>query len=205
MNSLNWKTEKKNIIDLKPYEYNPRTLTQKGLEDLKKSIGKFGLAEPLVINTTGLIIGGHARYEVLKVEGVTEVDCYVPERELTEQECKELNVRLNKNIAGEWDFDILANAFDDNDLLEWGFQEWELGLNEANDEIDPNKELEGAIDFQQDGLDFYKGIIVRFLTEKDYKDFCGLIGQKLTDKTKSIWFPKQYFDSNNNGKVYVER
>ena len=44
---------------------------------------------------------------------------------LTPDKERELNIRLNKN-AGEWDWDILANQFDDADLIEWGFTEEEL-------------------------------------------------------------------------------
>jgi len=52
----------------------------------------------------------------------------MPSRELTLKEVKELNVRLNKNIAGEWDYDILADEFETLNLLEWGFKEKELDL-----------------------------------------------------------------------------
>jgi hypothetical protein len=40
---------------------------------------------------------------------------------------QELNVRLNKNTGG-WDFDILANLFEKDDLIDWGFENFELGL-----------------------------------------------------------------------------
>ena len=126
-----WHNEIRKLNDLKPFEFNPRDITKNGLKDLNKSISKFGLAEPIVINTTNTIIGGHARYFVLKEQGKTECSCYVPNRKLTDSEVKELNIRLNKNIAGEWDWDILANSFEMDDLLEWGFQDWEFtGSNE---------------------------------------------------------------------------
>ncbi len=121
-----WHIEKRKVSDLKSYEDNPRILTKKGLADLKQSVEKFGLAEPIVVNTDGTIIGGHARAKVLNPND--EVDVYVPDRLLDESEYKELNIRLNKNIAGEWDFDILANKFDMDDLQNWGFDEAELGL-----------------------------------------------------------------------------
>ncbi|MBU0959795.1 MAG: ParB N-terminal domain-containing protein, partial [Nanoarchaeota archaeon] len=120
----------------KPYEFNPRNITEKGLKDLKQSIENFGLAEPIVINTTNIIIGGHARYFVLKERGDKECDCYMPSRKLNDKEVKELNIRLNKNIAGIFDFDILANNFELPDLLECGFTENELGLlNKQSDGI----------------------------------------------------------------------
>jgi ParB-like chromosome segregation protein Spo0J len=103
---------------------------EKPLADLTKSISKFGLAEPLVIQPCGLLIGGHARYQVLLAQGVKEADCYVPDRALSQKDMIELNVRLNKNVAGEFDFDALANLpeIDVADLVEFGFDEAELGV-----------------------------------------------------------------------------
>lgn len=124
---INWEIQTVLLSKLKPFEYNPRKITDKGLKDLSASIDKFGLAEPIVINTDMIIIGGHARYFALKQKNIKECDCYVPDRQLTEKEVKELNIRLNKNIAGEFDFDILANSFEIEDLKEWGFEDFELG------------------------------------------------------------------------------
>jgi ParB-like chromosome segregation protein Spo0J len=106
---------------------------------LSTSIEHFGLAEPIVINIDNIIIGGHARYFVLQKNGETECKCYIPSRKLSAKEVKELNVRLNKNIAGTWDFDMLANEFDLPDLLEWGFKEGELGIFEPATESGQGK------------------------------------------------------------------
>lgn len=113
--------------DLTPYYKNPRTIGGKKLDDLKQSLKKFGLADCITINTDGVIIGGHARYYSLIDAGETIAMCMIPDRTLTEKEVEELNIRLNKNIAGEWDIDILANQFEIEDLKAWGFEDFELG------------------------------------------------------------------------------
>ena len=82
--NLTWHTEKKRLKDLIPYERNPRKGGEKEVEDVNKSITKFGLAEPLVINTDGTIIGGHLRRKLLLEKGVEEEDVRVPNRKLTE-------------------------------------------------------------------------------------------------------------------------
>jgi len=133
---MKWKIVKRKLTELKPFEKNPRKMTEKGMKDLKTSISKFGIAEPIVINTDNTIIGGHARYYAISDNGTEDVECYQPEKKLTPKEFKELNVRLNKNIAGEFDFDILANEFELDDLLEWGFEEKELDLDLWNDKTD---------------------------------------------------------------------
>ena len=133
---MKWILVTKKLSELKPYEKNPRRITEKGLKDLKQSINKFGIAEPIVINTDNTIVGGHARYYAIKDNGIKEVDCYVPEKKLTEKQCEELNIRLNKNIAGEWDFDILSSDFELPELLEWGFENLDL-----SEPIEEQKEL----------------------------------------------------------------
>ena len=56
---IEWHNEKRKIKELVPYVSNPRQITEKQAEDLKKSLDKFGLAASLVINTDNTIIGGH--------------------------------------------------------------------------------------------------------------------------------------------------
>lgn len=135
---MKWNLKKIKVSDLKENPKNPRKLTVKGLNDLEKSIKKFGVAEPLVVNTDLMLCGGHGRKKILERLNITEVDCYLPEKKLSQKEFNELGIRLNKNIAGEFDFDILANEFELPELLEWGFEEKELDLNLWN-EIDETK------------------------------------------------------------------
>lgn len=126
--SIKWTLVTRKLNTLIPYPSNPRILTEKGMADLSKSIAKFGLAEPLIINQDGTIIGGHGRYYTLQKQGIKQADCYIPDRMLNKKEVDELNIRLNKNIAGTWDMDILANEFELPDLTDWGFNGKELGI-----------------------------------------------------------------------------
>jgi len=108
-------------------EYNPRQLTKDQHKDLKDSIERFGIVDPLIINThkdrENILIGGHQRLRIIKEMGYDKVPCV--EVELSYDLEKELNIRLNKN-TGEWDWDALANYFDVGDLLDWGFTEDDL-------------------------------------------------------------------------------
>ena len=47
---------------------------------------------------------------------------------LSKEEERELNIRLNKN-SGEFDMDILANEFDIDELVDWGFKHIDLDVN----------------------------------------------------------------------------
>ena len=61
MAEITWHNEKRAIRDLIPYEVNPRQITNKQAKDLKASLAKFGIADPIIINTDNMIIGGHQR------------------------------------------------------------------------------------------------------------------------------------------------
>jgi DNA modification methylase len=123
---LEWSTEKRKVSDLIPYEYNPRKLTEDKKQKLRESLEKYNLAEIPAINTNDVIIAGHQRVVVLMEIGRGEewIDVRVPNRELTELEFKEYNIRSNVSI-GEWDIDVLNAIFEDVDLLS-------LGLNVAD-------------------------------------------------------------------------
>lgn len=143
---ITFKTEKRKYKDLVPADYNPRKLSETQIEDLKKSLEKFQMAEIPVINLDNSIIAGHQRIRLsLMIYGEDyEDDVRVPNRLLTKQEEKEYNIRSNKN-TGSWDWDILANEFELNDLKDWGFQDFELSgdihFNE-DDFIDEEKKKE---------------------------------------------------------------
>lgn len=117
---MNWVIQKRNIEDLKGYDKNPRKFTKKGLKDLKESLEKCGDANIITINSDNTILGGHARFEVMKQLGYKEVDVKVPDRLLNEDEIKEIVIRLNANTAGDWDLDKLALNFDCDLLFDWG-------------------------------------------------------------------------------------
>lgn len=60
-------------------------------------------------------------------------------------------------------------------------------------------------EFDQRAFKGYKMIVVRFLKKKDFDKFRELIGQKMTEKTKAIWFPPHDFDQNGRDIEYDEK
>lgn len=109
---INWHLEKRKISELKNWEKNPRTISEKAFKELEQSVDTLGNFEPLVINVDGTVIAGNQRLRLEMKKGNSEVDVYVPERELSEEEVKKIGVISNRH-SGEWDMDILANEFDD--------------------------------------------------------------------------------------------
>ena len=142
------------LSKLKPATYNPRQITKKQVKHLMESIEKFGIIDPLIINSDFTIVGGHQRFAILN-EASKKVDWEDPPKvpcvilDLSKEDERELNIRLNKN-TGDWDFDLLSNHFDIQELKEWGFKEIELGLN--IDKIDEDKEDIATITIKEDDL-----------------------------------------------------
>jgi len=121
------KIVKRKIKELIGAEYNPRKLTKVQEQDLKDSLTRFGLVDPVLVNINperkNIIIGGHQRIRVWESIGNSEVDCI--ELDLTLDRERELNVRLNKNTGG-WDDELLKDYFEFEELIEWGFTAGEL-------------------------------------------------------------------------------
>ena len=148
---IEFSTEKRKVDDLVPYDKNPRKMTKEQAEQLKRSLEKFNLASIPVINKDNMLISGHQRMRVMQLlgRGNEMIDVRVPNRQLEEDEMKELNIRENKNL-GEFDFDILANDFDLEMLLDSGFKEFELGLGDNGlkdiDQDDLAKTMDSYLD-----------------------------------------------------------
>ena len=137
-------------------EYNPRQLTKDQYNNLKDSLKRFGLVDPLIINKNkkrkNILVGGHQRLKIAREIGMDNIPCVEVDLSLNEE--KELNIRLNKNV-GEWDYDSLANYFDVDDLVDWGFSDDELQFYEDEPEQgliedDEIPEVEEAITKQGD-------------------------------------------------------
>ena len=112
------------LSELKKLPNNPRTIKKDDMERLKKSIHDnpdYFEARPIILsNRTGdlVILAGNQRYEAAKALGMDEVPTFLLEG-LTEAREREIIIRDNVS-NGEWDFDILANEFDIDDLESWG-------------------------------------------------------------------------------------
>lgn len=118
------------ISEITPAAYNPRVNLKPGdeqYEALKNSLERFGVAAPLIVNkSTGTLISGHQRLNVLKANGVEEVEVVLVE--LDEEKERLLNIALNK-IEGDWDYgklEALFNEISPDDIKFTGFSENEI-------------------------------------------------------------------------------
>ena len=122
--------QKVSIDRLQPAPYNPRVSLKPGMpayERLARSLKEFDLVQPIVWNeTTGHVVSGHQRLEILRNQGIREIDVVVVSLILERE--KALNVALNNSqIGGDWDpaklVDLIAelDALPDFDATLTGF------------------------------------------------------------------------------------
>ena len=147
MKSLIWHTEKRVVDDLLPSPKNPRVMSDKTMEDLKKSLRKFNLVEIPAIDLDGKICAGHQRIRALQVlgRGKEEIEVRVPNRKLTEEEYKRYMLTSNA-VIGDWDFEKLKD-FDLDLLVDIGFDRleldniWAKDTEVEDDDFDVEKEV----------------------------------------------------------------
>lgn len=149
--NLIWRTEQRCINKLLPYAKNPRSISDKQMSDLKKSLKKFNLVEIPAIDIDGKIIAGHQRVRAMQVLGRGEeyIDVRIPNRALTQEEYDQYLITSNAT-GGDWDFEKLK-SFDIDMLLDVGFEKGELdniwteNLEVEEDDFDEEKELKKIV------------------------------------------------------------
>jgi DNA modification methylase len=122
---INWSLQKVSIKKLNNNSKNPRQIHKDQLHHLENLIKKFGMIDKPIVNLDYTIIGGHQRIRILKKMKVKHVECWMPDKQIEQEDVDHLCIGLNLN-QGAWDYDILANEWQAIDLLKWGFTEEQL-------------------------------------------------------------------------------
>ena len=105
---------------------NPRIIKDNKFKKLVKSIKEFPemlRLRPIVIDENNVVLGGNMRLRACKEAGLEEVWIEKVEN-FTEEQKQEFIVKDNVGF-GDWDWDILANQWDNAKLGEWGMDVWQ--------------------------------------------------------------------------------
>ena len=117
------KVEYLNIDELKPYKNNAKIHTAEQIEQIKNSIQKFGMIDPLGI-WKDEIVEGHGRLIACKELNITEVPIIRLDH-LTDEERKAYTLAHNKlTMNTDFDIDILNDELDNIlniDMSDFGF------------------------------------------------------------------------------------
>jgi hypothetical protein len=107
------------IEQLSLHEDNPRTISKKKFNKLKKSIANFPEmlnARPIVVNENKQILGGSMRYRACIELGITAVPVIIVNWPVERQ--REFMVKDNISL-GSWDLDKLFNEWEPEEIKEW--------------------------------------------------------------------------------------
>lgn len=114
---------------------NPRQWKKADVERLAKSIEETPElldARPLIVmphDGKYIVLGGNLRLAALKHLGRKEAPVYVLPDDTPIDKQKEIVIKDNGSF-GEWDYDVLANEWDDLPLADWGVPSWETETQE---------------------------------------------------------------------------
>jgi hypothetical protein len=113
--------QKLKVSEIKLNPNNPRLIKDDKFTKLVQSIKDFPEMldiRPIVVNADMVILGGNMRFKACKEAGLKEVPIIVADN-LTEEQQREFLIKDNTS-GGEWDFEMLANEWDVEQLDAWG-------------------------------------------------------------------------------------
>ena len=130
------------INKVKSNPNNPRLIKNDKFKKLVKSVQEFPEMlelRPIVVDENMIVLGGNMRLKACQEAGLKEV--WIEVANLTEQQKKEFTIKDNVGF-GEWEWDMLANEWEQTELEDWGLDgfpfEDNKNYSDKNKEIDIN-------------------------------------------------------------------
>lgn len=187
---------KMNIKDIKPNPNNPRFIKDPNFKKLVQSLLDFPEmleAREIVLNKEHVILGGNMRYKAAIEAGLKDVSVKIVDW----SEAKQREFIVKDNISGgDWDWDLLANEWDTQQLDDWGLSTFKT------EGFDENADWADIDDF--DAADKSLKIVVQFETEADRQSFLEAYDIKIRTKGKttySTWWPYKERNDFSDAKI----
>lgn len=127
------KIEIADINSIKPYENNPRKLSDKAIETVAMSLKEYGFRQPIVVDKNRIIVVGHTRFRASKKLGFKEVPITIADN-LTTEQINAYRIADNRTSEeSEWDSELLKIELKELDLKDFnleltGFNEDQLNI-----------------------------------------------------------------------------
>lgn len=150
------------VEEVKLNEDNPRYIREDSFNKLVNSIKQFPQMldiRPIVVNKDMIILGGNMRYKACVEAGMKEIPVVIADNLTTKEQEAEFLVKDNVS-GGEWDWDVLANNYDNELLIDWGVDIWQG--------TDENIELDDFFEDNTSEPKEGKNQIVLEYTQEDY-------------------------------------
>ncbi len=116
---------------------------------------------PIVVNDDMIVLGGNMRLKACKEAGLKEIPI-IKASELTEDEQRQFIIKDNVGY-GEWDWNMIANEWDSDMLVEWGLDVWQAPADVDYSILDEGDDLDDLISDMADGVK--KAIQIEFEAE----------------------------------------
>lgn len=160
--------KKVSIKAVKENPENPRIIKDYKFQKLVKSVKEFPemlKIRPIVVNKDNVVLGGNMRLKACIEAGLKQV--WILQTDLNDEAQKEFIIKDNSSF-GEWDWDVLANEWNIDDLKDWGLDipKWE------DTAFDSEIEDTGEYDYPDDDLEqSHVKMVQLFLNTKTEPNF----------------------------------
>ena len=114
--AIKWQLIEINKKEIRPNPNNPKIRNEKGFDRLAKLTEKFGVIFDGILNADYSLIDGHSRLE-LHPEGAGRY--FIPDRQLSESDEKELNALFDMARAGDPDLFMIERILGESVMEEW--------------------------------------------------------------------------------------
>jgi site-specific DNA-methyltransferase (adenine-specific) len=119
---IQWLEKEVRLSELRPFENNPRTITETQYEKLKDSIKRDGYRTRIEATHDLRVCSGHQRLRALRELGYETVPVLVPSKPIDDEAF--MRIVVTSNVSnGVWDFDILSSLYEIEELRNLGVQE----------------------------------------------------------------------------------
>ena len=174
---------------------NPRQWGKGELDDLVKSIRE----TPELLEARGLIVwpyagkyvilGGNMRFSALREMNAVDAPCMVMPQDTPMEKLREIVIKDNGSF-GSWDYDMLANEWDDLPLSDWGVPAWDT---ENLEEVSAPKEVEED-EIERKKREFEERMAAGEISEEDeeYQEFLEKF--KLKKTTDDCYTPAPVYE-----------
>jgi len=192
--------QKVKISKVKNNPNNPRLIKDEKFKKLVASISSFPEMlekRPIVVDEDFMVLGGNMRLKASAEAGLKEVWIDVAEG-WTEKQKQEFIIKDNVGF-GEWDWDVLANEWDSEELVEWGMDVWQLDSNADVDMVnsgDENDEWVGMPEFED--KDMPLKIIISFDNSLDREKFAEEHKIEFIKKQENAWMSRWPYEGRDD-------
>ena len=174
---------------------NPREWTRGDLDKLISNIKQ----TPELLEMRGLIVypyqgkyiilGGNMRFSALREMNEPDAPCMVVPEDTPIEKLREITI-LDNGSFGSWDYDMLANEWDDLPLPEWGVPAWDTANLES---VSAPKEVEED-EIERKKREFEERMAAGEISEEDeeYQEFLEKF--KLKKTTDDCYTPAPVYD-----------